>query len=84
MGENGVKVLLKHLQQICSVHNKLTVYALFSNPPNLCHASHAKPTVDHALNSKCRIILRMRVECLAAPSRPSPVSRLFHGGCTSS
>ena len=30
------------------------------------------------------IILRMRVECLAAPCRPSPVSRLFHGGCTSS
>ena len=27
------------------------------------------------------IILRMRVECLAAPCRPSPVSRLFHGGC---
>ena len=23
-------------------------------------------------------------ECLAAPSRPSPVSRLFHAGCTSS
>ena len=23
-------------------------------------------------------------ECLAAPSRPSPISRLFHAGCTSS
>ena len=23
-------------------------------------------------------------ECLAAPSRPSPVSRLFYAGCTSS
>ena len=23
-------------------------------------------------------------ECLAAPSRPLPVSRLFHAGCTSS
>ena len=23
-------------------------------------------------------------ECLAAPCRPSPVSRLFHAGCTSS
>ena len=30
------------------------------------------------------IILRMRVECLAAPCRPSPVSRLFHTSCTSS
>ena len=46
-------------------------------------------SLHHALNSKCQgpsiyklcIILRMRVECLAAPS---PVSRLFHAGCTSS
>ena len=30
------------------------------------------------------IILRMHVECLAAPCRPSPVSRLFHAGCISS
>ena len=37
-------------------------------------------SVHHALNSKCQgpcIILRMRVECLAVPCRPSPVSGCF-------
>ena len=50
------------------------------------------------LNSKCQglpytqwytidrlcIYCACAYECLAAPCRPSPVSRLFHAGCTSS
>ena len=32
----------------------------------------------------CIYILRMRVRVPRCPSRPSPVSRLFHAGCTSS
>ena len=34
--------------------------------------------------SHMRIYCACACECLAAPSRPSPVSRLFHAGCTSS
>ena len=40
-------------------------------------------TYAHTYTALC-IYCECAYECLAAPSRLSPVSRLFHAGCTSS
>ena len=48
----------------------------------------AKPSAEficsHAHTLALCIYCACACECLAAPSRPSPVSRLFHAVCTSS
>ena len=76
----------------CSNENSTKV----QNPQQNSYAGtgcrhYTMPCLTLNSNSKCQgpsngtldtqCILR---ECLAAPSRPSPVSRLFHTGCTSS
>ena len=38
----------------------------------------------HTVHYTSVVCIYCACECLAAPSRPSPVSRLFHAGCTSS
>ena len=65
------KVLPAHFQQV-------------QNPRRNSYAG-ITPCIEQQVprtNRLC-IILCMRVECLAAPCRPSPVSRLFHAGCIS-
>ena len=48
----------------------------------LSHIEQQVPRTFHT--DRLCIYCACAYECLAAPCRPSPVSRLFHAGCTSS
>ena len=75
---------LEELWSIVSVPNGARIYMTnestkVQNPRRNSYAvNRAMELCTYIIYTSVVYILRMRVRVLAAPSRPSPVSRLFH------